>query len=161
MFTGVPVRARSDPALAMKASGMSSCEGGSPARAATTTTRGTRAATAPLMLMSADAIATTAPIARRSRARPVPARVITCLPAQAVTPVASSASLTTKSPAMKSTVGSPNPATASGRVSTPLKNSSRETPTAMTAIGTRLLTNATTARARMISVAATGSTRPA
>ena len=37
--------------------------------------------------------------------RLVPARPITCRPAHAVTPVASSASLTTKSDAMKITVG--------------------------------------------------------
>jgi hypothetical protein len=42
MFTGVPVRVSSDPALAANASGISIFEGTSPARTATTTTTGSR-----------------------------------------------------------------------------------------------------------------------
>jgi hypothetical protein len=53
MFTGVPVRVSSEPALAANASGISSFDGAIPARTATTTTTGSKAATAPLMEMKA------------------------------------------------------------------------------------------------------------
>ena len=89
----------------------------------------------------------------------MPACAITFCPAQAVTPVASSESLTMNSDAMKMTVGSPKPARASGSASTPVKYSASETPMATTPSGMRLLTKATTARARMPSVATTGSMR--
>ena len=55
----------------------------------------------------------------QNRAPLSPARVMSSCPAQAVTPVASSASLTTKSVAMKITVGSPKPASACSRSRTP------------------------------------------
>ena len=129
-----------------------------PARAATTTTSGSSAATAPLMLISAEVAATSTQITMRSGIRFVPARAITFWPAQAVTPVASSDSLTTKSVAMKMTVGSPKPARVCGSVSTPVKNSASETPMATTPSGRRLLTKATIASARITSVATTGST---
>ncbi len=75
MFTGVPVRSRSDPADAANASGMSSCEVLMPARAAaTTTTSGSSAATAPLMLMSAAVAATSTQMTTSSGIRFVPAR---------------------------------------------------------------------------------------
>ena len=60
-----------------------------------------------------------------------------CCPAQAVTPVASSASLTTKSDAMKITVGSPNPASDWSSSSTPVAHNESATPTATTATGSR------------------------
>ena len=105
MLTGVPVSSSSDPADAANASGMSSCEVLIPARAATTTTSGSSAATAPLMLMSAVVAATSTQMTTSSGIRLVPARAMTFCPAHAVTPVASSDSLTTKSDAMKMTVG--------------------------------------------------------
>ena len=116
MFTGVPVRASIDPACAEKASGMSSCDGGRPARAATTTTTGISAATAPLTLMSAVTHSDEQADDGEQRRPLVPSRAISCCPAQAVTPVESSASPTTKSVAMKMTVGSPKPASACGEV---------------------------------------------
>jgi hypothetical protein len=94
MFTGVPVRASMDPACAENASGMSSCDGLS-ARAATTTTSGSRAATALLTLITAVTTATSSPIVSSSGRRRVPARLITCCPAQATIPVDSRDSLTT------------------------------------------------------------------
>ena len=121
MFTGVPVRSSIEPACAAKASGISSWEVWIPARAATTTTSGRSAATAPLTLMRA-----VSPATRRLRmtsrvTRRVPARAMTTFPAQAVTPVASNDSLTTKSAAMKRTVGSPKPESAVDNGSTPVK----------------------------------------
>ena len=62
-----------------------------------------------------------------------PRRAISCWPAQAVTPVASSASLTTKSDAMKITVGSPKPPSACSRSRTPVAQSDSATPIATTA----------------------------
>ena len=52
-LTGLPVSARSAPAWAPNASGISNCEDGKRTRMAITTTTGTRAATAPLTLMRA------------------------------------------------------------------------------------------------------------
>jgi hypothetical protein len=52
-----------------------------------------------------------------------------------VIPVASSASLTTKSEAMKMTVGSPKPASDWSRVSTPVAQSVRAVPRATAATG--------------------------
>ncbi len=158
MFTGVPVSSSIDPACAAKASGMSSCDVGMPAREATTTTSGSRAATAPLTLMSAVTPATSSEITTSRVVRRVPARAMTFCPAHAVTPVASRDSLTTNRAAMNSTVGSPKPASACGRVRTPVKNSASETPIATMPRGIRLLTKATIASSRISSVATTGST---
>ena len=112
-FTGVPVSASSEPAWAAKASGISSCDGERPSRTAITTTTGSSAATAPLTLISAVSSGDEQHHAARSAAsgsrRP---GAISCWPAQVVTPVASSPSLTTNSDAMKMTVGSPKPASA-------------------------------------------------
>ena len=119
-LTGVPVRASSDPAWAAKATGSSSCDGGRPRRTAITTTTGTRAATEPLGLIRAVSRATTTMVRTSSRVRLSPARAISCCPTQAVTPVASRASLTTKRVAMKMTEESPKPARAWLRVSTPV-----------------------------------------
>lgn len=71
-LTGVPVRVSSDPACAAKASGSRSCETGIRARLATTTTIGSRAATAPLMLMNAVTAATSRQITVSSGPRRVP-----------------------------------------------------------------------------------------
>ena len=156
MFTGVPVRASIDPACAEKASGMSSCDGDMAARAATTTTTGMSAATAPFTLISAVRTATSRQTTVSSRPRSVPPRAISCCPAQAVTPVESRASPTTKSVAMKMTVGSPKPASAWPRSRMPVSHSETETPIATIPNGIRLDMNATTASARMTNVVATG-----
>ena len=71
---------------------------------------------------------------------------------EAVTPVESSASLTTKREAMKITVGSPNPASAWSTVSTPVAQSDSATPNATTPIGSRSQTNTATVTARMRNV---------
>ena len=100
-FTGVPVSASSEPACAEKTSGISSCEELRFSRTAITTTTGSSAATAPLTLISAVSSATSAIVRTSSRVRlssPAP-RIRSC-PAQAVTPVISSAALTTNSEAM-------------------------------------------------------------
>ena len=57
MLTGEPVSTSSDPAWAPNASGISSFDGGRPSRVAITTIIGTRAATAPLGVMTADSTA--------------------------------------------------------------------------------------------------------
>jgi hypothetical protein len=100
---------------------MSIWEGVIFARAATTTTRGRSAATEPFTLITAVTTATRTPIVSSRGARRTPARLITCWPAQATMPVDSSDSLTTNNEAMNSTVGSPNPASACGRASTPVR----------------------------------------
>jgi hypothetical protein len=107
--------------------------------------------------MSAVTAATSRQITTSSGVRPVPARPTTCWPAHAVTPVASRASLTTNSVAMKITVGSPNPASAWSRPSTPVAHNATDTPIATMPSGIRFDRKATTASARMTSVVATGS----
>ena len=111
-FTGVPVSASSDPACAPKATGINSCDGDRPRRTAVTTATGTSAATAPLTLISIVRAATSSIVRTTSRVRLSPARAMSCCPAHAVTPDASSPSLTTNSDAMKITVGSPKPSNA-------------------------------------------------
>lgn len=155
MLTGVPVRASIDPACAEKASGISIRDGAIPARAATTTTIGSSAATAPLTLMSAVSTATRTPMTTSSDRRPPPPWVSTCWPAQAVTPVESSASPTTNRVAMKITVGSLKPASAWSRSSSPVRNSDSDTPIATTPSGIRLDMNARTARTRISRVSVT------
>ena len=82
-----------------------------------------------------------------SRVRLSPTCSISVCPAQAVTPEASSASLTTKSEPMKSTVGSPKPASAWFRSSTPVAQSESAVPIATIATGTRSSVNTTTTAA--------------
>ena len=89
-FTGVPVRASIEPAWAANASGISSCDAGIASRTAMTTITGSRAATAPLTLMSAVTAAQSSIMSTTIRGRLVPALAFSCWPAQAVTPVASS-----------------------------------------------------------------------
>ena len=111
-----------------------------------TTTTGTSAATEPLTVINAVRPAQRSIISTSTRARLSPACAIRCWPAQVVTAVASSASLTTKSDAMKMTVGSPNPARDWSRSSTPVAHSESATPSATIATGTRSHTKiATTA----------------
>ncbi len=59
---------------------------------------------------------------------------------------------------MKITVGSPNPASAWLRLSTPVAHSASATPSATIPSGTRLDMKATTARAKIDITIATGST---
>ena len=123
---------------------------------ATTTTTGMRAATAPLTLISAVRTATRRQTTTSSGARFSPPRLITCWPAQAVTPVESSDSETMNSVAMKMTVGSPKPASDWFRVSTPVAHSANATPSATMPIGTRFDMNATTASTRIVRTMVTG-----
>ena len=69
-------------------------------------------------------------------------------PAHAVTPVASSASLTTNSDAMKITAGSPKPASAWSRSSTPVAQSVSAAPIATISTGRRSQTNSATTAPR-------------
>jgi hypothetical protein len=85
-FTGVPVRASIDPAWAANASGSSSREGNWLSRTAMTTTTGSRAATAALMLINAVKPATSTIIRTSRRLRLAPASEMSCCPAQVVTP---------------------------------------------------------------------------
>jgi len=103
-----------------------------------------RTATAPFTLISAVSPATSSSVITRSRTRLSPTRATSCCPAQAVTPVASRLSLTTKSAAMKSTAGSPKPASAWFRSSTPVAHSESAVATATTATGNRSRMNTTT-----------------
>ena len=91
-----------------------------PRRTAMTTTTGRRAATEPLRLISAVSTETSSMVRTSSRVRLSPACRIRNCPVQAVTPVASSPALTTNSEAMKTTAGSPKPASAWPRSSTPV-----------------------------------------
>ena len=99
-MTGLPVRVRSDPACAPKASGSSSFDGATTMRDAMTTTTGSRAATAPFTLMRADSTATTTMTSTVSLRTSPPPRRTSCWPAQAVSPVPSRPSATTNSAAM-------------------------------------------------------------
>ena len=156
----VPVSASSEPAWAPNASGSSSCDGDRLTRTAITTTTGTSAATDPLTLISAVSSATSAMVRTISRVRLSPADAISRRPAHAVTPVASSASLTTNSDAMKITVGSPKPASACCRSSTPVAHSASATATAVIAVGMTPDANATTAAASTRYVMVASVTRP-
>ena len=147
-LTGEPVSASSEPACAPKASGIRSWDGDMRRRTAITATTGSSAATAPLTLISAVSTATSSIIRTISRVRLSPARAISSCPAQAVTPVESSPSLTTNSDAMKITVGSPKPASACSRSRTPVAQSESATPSATTATGSRSQTKTTTTAAR-------------
>lgn len=62
-----PVSSSKEPALAAKASGMSSRDGGMLVRTATRTTAGISAATAPLMLISAVSAATSSMVYTSNR----------------------------------------------------------------------------------------------
>ena len=119
MLTGDPVSTRSDPACAAKASGMSSLEVGRPIRAAITTIIGSSAAIAPFGVITADSAAHRTSTKTTSRVGCPRAARTSRWPAHVVTPLASSASLTTNSDAMNRTVGSPKPATASSSETTP------------------------------------------
>lgn len=94
---------------------------------AITTTTGVRAATDPFGVITAVTTATSSRMTTSSRVRLSPARRSARSPTHAVTPVASSASLTTNNAAMKMTVGSPNPLNASVRSSTPVAHSANGT----------------------------------
>ena len=151
-LTGVPVSTSSEPACAAKATGSRSCDGERPSRSANNTVTGRSAATAPLTLISAVNPATSSMVRTTSRVRLSPTASISRWPAQAVTPVASSASLTTNSEAMKITVGSPKPASASSSSRTSVAHSDSATPTATIATGRRSQTKITTTAARMTKV---------
>ncbi len=146
-LTGDPVSASSDPAWAPNASGMRSWEDGRPSRTERTTTTGRSAATEPLTEMSAVRKATSRSISTIRRVRLSPTRAISSCPAHAVTPEASSASLTTNSVAMKITVGSPKPATDWSKPSTPVAQRESATPIATIATGTRSRMNTATVAA--------------
>ena len=109
-----------------------------------TTTTGRRAATEPLRLISAVSTAISSIIRTSSRVRLSPACRIRNWPVQAVTPVASRPALTTNSEAMKTTAGSPNPASAWPRSSTPVAQSASDVASATTITGKRSQTNRTT-----------------
>ena len=134
-LTGDPVSATSEPACAPNASGMRIWDGDMRRRTAITATTGSSAATAPFTLISAVSTATSSIIRTIRRVRLSPARAISSCPAQAVTPVASSPSLTTNSDAMKITVGSPKPPSACSRSRTPVAQSESATPNATTPTG--------------------------
>ncbi len=158
-FTGEPVSVRSDPACAPNASGSRSCEGDIRSRAAVTAITGRSAATDPLTLISAVSTATVSIISAIRRVRDAPAPAMSCCPAHAVTPVESSASLTTKSDAMKITVGSPNPPSAWSIVSTPVAQSDKATPNATTPMGSRSQAKTATVTARTTNVIVESLTR--
>ena len=119
-FFGVPVRASLEPAPEAKASGIRYLEGVSPIRSASRTTTGTKAATAPLMLMSGLRRATMRTVRTDSFRGLSPTTRDSHWPTQAVTPVVSSPTATMNSPAMKMITGSPKPAKAWFRSTRPV-----------------------------------------
>ena len=139
----MPVSASIEPEWAPNTSGISSCEGARRRRTAITTTTGSRAATAPLTEISAESTPTNSMVSEISRARLSPAPRIRNCPAQAVTPVFSSAALTTNSTVTKIVAGSPNPARLWLRVSTPVAQSDSAQPTQTAITGSRSQTNRT------------------
>src|SRR5262249_2763048 len=153
-LTGDPDSVSSEPACAANARGSSSWLAGSRSRTAITTTTGSRAATAPFTLMSAVSPAARSIVSTRRRVRLSATRATSSSPAHAVTPVASRLSLTTNSEAMKITAGSPKPATAWFRSSTPVAHRRNAAPTATTATGSRWSTTTpiTAARTRNVIV---------
>ncbi len=117
---GEPISSSSDPACPAYASGMTSREGGRPVRVASRTTSGSSAATAPVTVISEVSPAASS-MARTIGCRsPVPARPVSRRPAQAVSPVACRAALTTNSAATNATTGSPKPANTCPASSTPV-----------------------------------------
>ena len=151
-FTGVPVRASSEPAWPAKTIGIRSCEGGRARRTAITTTTGRSAATEPLRLMSAVSTAIRSMVSTKSRVWLSPACRIRNWPVHAVTPVASRPALTTNREAMKTTAGSPKPASDWPRSSTPVAHSASDVASATTMTGKRSQTNRTTTAATMAKV---------
>ena len=120
---------------------------------AMTTTTGSRAAIAPLRLITAVRTAPRLIIKTRSRDRLFsPAKRMRSWPAHAVTPVISSPVLMTKSEAMKMTAGSPNPLRACPRVKTPVAQSASGVRSATTTTGSLFVTNRTTAAAMIAAV---------
>ena len=117
-----------------------------------TTTTGRRAATEPLRLISAVRTETSSIVRTSSRTRLSPACRIRNWPVQAVTPVASRPALTTNSEAMNTTAGSPNPASAWPRSSTPVAHSASAVAIATTTTGKRSQTNSTTITATIAKV---------
>lgn len=116
------------------------------------TTTGTSAATEALGVMSAVTSAHTTMTATRMGPRLMPARSTSTWPSHAVTPVLSSASLTTKSDAIRSTAGSPKPAVASSSSTRSVAHNERTVPTAMIATGMRFDTKSATTTPRMMNV---------
>ena len=119
-LTGLPVRARREPALPANAIGISISDGERLMRVARTSTMGSRAATDPLSVMTAVRTAHRPSTATVSRTTPSPTTSMRRCPAQVVTPVESMASLTTKRDAMKTTTGSPKPERAVGASTRPV-----------------------------------------
>ena len=154
---GVPVRASSEPALPANASGIAHRPGDSPSRMARTTTIGNSAATAPLRLISDVTTAHSTSTNTKSRRGRSPANATSRWPAHAVSPVASIPSLTTKRAAMNTTTGSPKPAKASLRVSTPVALNVSAVPSATISTGNQLPTNSTIAAASTTRLTAAGS----
>ena len=157
-FTGLPVSRSRPPAPPAKANGMSSRDGGNDRRMAITTTMGTNVATEPFKPIKAVRTAASSMVSSRSLRIPDPVRFTNSCPTQVVTPVASSPSDTTNSAAMRMTAGSPKPAKASGRLSTPVANNTRAAPIATTSTGNRFHTNRATTPASVRSVIDSGLT---
>ncbi len=134
-------------------------DGDEPMRVAMTTTTGTSAATEPFGVMKAVSTATSSIVSTSSRRALPPPRTTSSRPSQAVTPPAFRASLTTNRLAMNTTVASPNPANACGRVSTPVAYSVNAAPMATSSTGSRFHTNSTTTTPRTRKLIATGLTR--
>ena len=109
MFTGDPVSTSKDAGMRGKGQGISSCAGSRPSRTASTTTIGSRAATAPLTLMKAVSTAVMPMVSINRRVRLLPEKRISSPPSQVVMPAASMASATTKSEAINITVPLPKP----------------------------------------------------
>ncbi len=137
MFLGAPVSRMLAPAWAEKASGIKSSVGDCRSRIAASTTTGISAATAPPPLISAVRAPAAAMMITSRRFLLSPAFAIRICPAQAVTPVLSSAALTMNRLATNITARSPKPAIACSSVTTPSAQSDSAAPIATTTTGSR------------------------
>lgn len=140
-LTGLPLKVSNAPALAAYASGIRLREGDSSSRRLSATATGSNAATAPFGLINALTPALRASTIVMSRVRDLPCLLVRAWPTHAVTPVASSPSLTTNRVAMKITTGSPNPASTVSASSTPVTYSAIAVRIATTPTESRFQTN--------------------
>lgn len=115
---------------------------------------GSKAATAPLTLMTAVRNAVKIMMRTISRVLLSPAYLTSNPPIQVVIPEASIASATTKSAAMRMTVPEPKPEKASSMLIIPVANKSRATPRATISTGSLFQTKMTFVIARIISMVA-------
>lgn len=130
-----------------KLSGMSSCRGETPVRAAMLRATGMKIATTPVELMIEPSSATASINSTINMRRSLPARAASQSPSLYVTPVCERPAPTTNSAPMSTTFGSANPSSVSSTLMMPVSGSATITSTATTSIRGRPSANSTTATA--------------